>query len=38
MPVRAYEASLRRSDSEQAKKALFNLRRSHENLVQFVKK
>ncbi len=38
MPVKAYEASLRKSDSEQARKALFNLRKSHESMGQFVKK
>jgi hypothetical protein len=38
MPVKHYESELRRSDSKKAQDALFKLRKSHENLTQYVKK
>lgn len=38
MPIRHYENVLRKSDSESAKKALFHLKKSHEDLAQFLKK
>lgn len=38
MPIKAYERDLRKSDSDKARQALFNLKKSHEDLSKLMKK
>lgn len=38
MPIKAYESTLRNSQSEKARQTLFNLKKSHDDLSKFVKK